>query len=83
MNPPESPGFVGYPLNPNLSQFPTLASNARLADDGSLHITCNFGSHNGEVLAVHNSQEAEYEKDRERFNQFLASIPDANTYRGG
>lgn len=81
INPPEQ-GFIGYPLNPNMAQFPTLAKNAHLADDGTLHITCNFGSHNGEVLAVHNSQEAEYEKDRERFNAFLASIPDANSLGG-
>lgn len=74
--------FIGYPTNPNMAQFPTLAQNARLADDGTLHITCNFGSHTGEVLSVHNSQEQEYEKDRERFNRFLASIPDANMYRG-
>ena len=83
--PPPGPfgGYPGYPTNPNLTPFPTLAQNARLADDGTLHITCNFGSHNGEILSVHNSQEQEYEKDRERFNRFLASIPDANTYRGG
>lgn len=62
-------------FNPNMSQFPTLQQSARLLDDGTLNITCNFGSKMGQTYSVHNSQEAEYEKDRERFQGFINSIP--------
>lgn len=58
-----------------LNQFPTLSQSAKLCDDGTLNITCNFGSKAGQVYSVHNSQEAGYEQDRERFQQFIDSIP--------
>ena len=63
-----------------------LNENASIAEDGSLHITCNFGSHAGETYSVHNSQEAEYEQKRERFGSFIDSIPGAiyqNNHGGG
>ena len=69
-----------------LSMLPTLNENASIAEDGSLHITCNFGSHAGETYSVHNSQEAEYEQKRERFGSFIDSIPGAiyqNNHGGG
>ena len=56
-------------------EFPTLQQSARLLDDGTLNITCNFGSHKGEVYSVKNSQEKQYEDNRSRFNQFYNSIP--------
>ena len=55
--------------------FPTLQESARLLDDGTLNITCNFGSHKGEVYSVKNSQERQYEENRERFQRFYNSIP--------
>lgn len=58
-----------------INQFPTLSQSAKLCDDGTLNITCNFGSKAGQVYSVHNSQEASYDKDRERFQQFIDSIP--------
>lgn len=58
-----------------LQSFPTLQQAARLCDDGTLNITCNFGSKAGQVYSVHNSQEAGYEQDRERFLGFINSIP--------
>lgn len=58
-----------------MDNFPTLSQSAHLCDDGTLNITCNFGSKAGQVYSVHNSQEAEYNEDRERFNRFLNSIP--------
>lgn len=60
---------------PAINAFPTLSQSAKLADDGTLSITCNFGSKAGQVYSVHNNNEAEYEQDRERFNQFLNAIP--------
>lgn len=57
-----------------LNTFPTLSQSAKLSEDGTLNITCNFGSKAGQVYSVHNSQEAEYEKDRDRFKGFLNSI---------
>ena len=57
------------------SEFPTLQESARLLDDGTLNITCNFGSHKGEVYSVKNSQEKQYEENRERFQRFYNSIP--------
>lgn len=58
-----------------LDSFSTLSECATLSEDGTLNITCNFGSKAGETYSVHNSQEAGYDKDRERFNEFLNSIP--------
>jgi hypothetical protein len=58
-----------------INQFPTLSQSAKLCDDGTLNITCNFGSKAGQVYSVHNSQEASYDQDRERFQQFIDSIP--------
>lgn len=55
--------------------FPTLSQSAKLCDDGTLNITCNFGSRAGQTYSVHNSQEAEYENDRARFKSFIDSIP--------
>lgn len=60
-----------------INNFPTLKESVHLEDDGTLNITCNFGSRAGEVYSVHNSQEAEYEKDRERFQGFLDAIPNS------
>ena len=57
-----------------LDQFPTLSQSASLSEDGTLNITCNFGSKAGQVYSVHNSQEAGYEEDRNRFQGFLDSI---------
>ena len=60
-----------------LGNFPTLAQNVRMADDGTLNITYNFGSNLGQVYnPIHGSQEAEYEKSREKFAGFLNSIPE-------
>ena len=56
----------------NMQAFPTLAQSAKLCDDGTLNIS--FGNFNS--LSI-NTQEQEYEKDRERFNSFLNSIPGA------
>lgn len=58
-----------------LCNMPTLSQSAKLCDDGTLNITCNFGSMAGQTYSVHNSQEAGYEQNRERFQQFLDSIP--------
>ena len=69
--------FAGLAQQPSsiLSGFPTLSQSAKLTDDGTLNITCNFGSKAGQTYSVHNSQEAEYIKDRERFRSFVDSIP--------
>lgn len=56
-------------------EFPTLKESAQLLEDGTLKITCNFGSHKGEVYSVKNSQEKQYEENRERFARFYNSIP--------
>ena len=58
-----------------INSMPTLSQSATLCDDGTLNITCNFGSKAGQVYSVHNSQEAEYEEDRARFKAFVDSIP--------
>lgn len=58
-----------------LNNFSTLSQCATLSEDGTLNITCNFGSKAGENYSVHNSQEAGYDEDREKFNAFLNSIP--------
>lgn len=60
-----------------MGSFSTLSEVAKLTDDGTLNITCNFGSKSGQVYSVHNSQESEYEKDRERFQQYLDTIPES------
>lgn len=60
-----------------LNEFPTLSQTAKLCDDGTLNITCPFGSKAGQVYSVHNSQEAGYEQNRERFQNFLDSIPNS------
>lgn len=60
---------------PSMESFPTLHESAKLCDDGTLNITCNFGSHKGEIYSVNNSMEEEYEKDRDRFIRFYQSIP--------
>ena len=60
---------------PPMNAFPTLQESARLCDDGTLNITCNFGSHKGEIYSVNNAMEDEYEKDRDRFVRFYQSIP--------
>lgn len=81
-NPVMSNGF-----NPGMNQFPTLQQSATLLDDGTLNITCNFGSKKGQTYSVHNSQEAEYEKDRLKFQGFIDSIPGSiylnNPNKGG
>lgn len=67
----QQPQFATPTQQQVLSQFPTLSKAASLADDGTLNITCNFGSHKGEIYSVHNSQEAEY---NERKNSFYGAI---------
>jgi len=59
--------------------FPTLQQCAKYTEDGTLSISfpCNFGSHQGELYTVNNSQESEYEQTRERFTRFYNSIPGA------
>lgn len=57
-----------------LNSFSTL-KGATLSDDGTLNITCNFGKHAGDTYSVHNTNEAEYDNKRERFSQFIDSIP--------
>lgn len=44
------------------------------ASTGTLTLSCNFGSHAGQNYSV-NQNEAKYEQDRQRFSQFLDSIP--------
>lgn len=68
--------------NPMTEMFPTLAQSAKLCDDGSLSITCNFGSHAGQNYTVHNSNEAEYDEKRERFKAFVNAIPQS-IYKDG
>lgn len=60
-----------------ITNFPTLSQSAKLCDDGTLNITCNFGSKAGQTYSVHNSQEAEYEQNRSRFQSFMNSIPNS------
>jgi hypothetical protein len=52
--------------------FPTLSQSARLSDDGTLNITCNFGSQKGKS---YNVNENKYEEKRAQFASFLQSIP--------
>ena len=65
------------PIVPNT--LPTLQQCSKEMEDGTLSISipCNFGSHQGEVYTVNNSQESEYEATRERFTRFYNSIPGA------
>jgi hypothetical protein len=63
------------PTAPPVDAFPTLRESAKLCDDGTLNITCNFGSHKGEIYSVNNAMEEEYERDRDRFVKFYQSIP--------
>lgn len=67
-----------------LQQFPTLNQSVKLADDGTLSVTCNVGSHAGQVYSV-NQNEAKYQENRERFDRFLSSIPGSiyKNYNGG
>ena len=80
-------GYMNTGFNPGMNRFPTLQESAKLLDDGTLNITCNFGSKMGQTYSVHNSQEAEYDKDRERFQGFINSIPGSiylnNPNKGG
>ena len=75
------PSLGGQLLNPDqakqdaLNQFPTLSQSVKLADDGTLNVTCNFGSNMGKTYTVVNSNESNYEEKRERFSRFLSSIP--------
>lgn len=64
-----------------MNQFPTLSNSGALSDDGTLTVTCNFGSKQGQVYSV-NENEAKYDKNRENFNRFLDSIP-KSIYTGG
>ena len=57
-----------------LNQYNTLSQSAKLCDDGSLTITCPFGSKAGSNYTVHNSMEAGYDTVKERFAQYLDSI---------
>lgn len=66
-----------FNTNPSMNSFPTLQQSAKLLDDGTLNITCNFGSKMGQTYSVHNSQEAEYEQDRARFQSFIDTIPES------
>lgn len=68
--------------NELLSSFPTLSQSAKLTDDGTLNITCNFGSKMGQTYSVHNSLEAGYEEDRDRFKRFVDSIPGSIYLKG-
>lgn len=58
-----------------LKSFPLLAQSAEVTDDGVVNIKYNLGSMKGNSYAMHNSQESEYDEDRERFNRFLGSVP--------
>ena len=57
----------------------SLKSVATLADDGTLNVSlslpCNVGSNKGDQYTVTNSMEAQYDSKRERFSNFLSSIP--------
>jgi hypothetical protein len=87
---PISPVFSGQRnmttmefMREQLKNFPTLSQSAHLSDDGTLNITCNFGSKAGQTYTVKNSEEARYDQDRARFNQFLDEIPKAIYGSGG
>ena len=72
MTPQSESGITPQSL---MSAFPTLNQTATLTDDGTLNITCNFGSRAGQTYSVHNSQESRYNMDKERFHKFIDSIP--------
>lgn len=74
------PGQVQY-MKDNLlgsGLFPTLSQHAKLADDGTLNITYSYGPNQ-----VNNLNESQYQKERERFNSFLNSIPSSLNGGGG
>lgn len=77
--PVSTPSYGVSTSNP----FPTLSQSARLTEDGTLNITCNFGNNAGKTYSVHNSQEAGYEEDRARFQSFIDSIPGSIYLNGG
>ena len=54
----------------SLNSFSTLKDSVSLGPDGTLNVTCNVGSHAGEVYQV-NDEEQKY---KERFESFLGSI---------
>lgn len=60
-------------IDPDL--FPILSQSATLSEDGVLNISCNFGA--SRLYSVHNSEEAEYEDHKKRFEAFVNSIPGA------
>lgn len=72
------PNFNAQQARQNFIQNSTLSNCATLQDDGTLNVSlqlpCNVGSHAGQMYSV-NSQEASYDEKRERFNQFIDSIP--------
>lgn len=72
------PNFNANQAKQNFINNSTLANNCTLQDDGTLNVSlklpCNIGSHAGQMYTV-NSQEAAYDEKRERFNQFIDSIP--------
>ena len=72
MVPQNDSGITPQSLMPT---FPTLSQSATLTDDGTLNITCNFGSKMGQTYSVHNSEESKYSMDKERFRRFIDSIP--------
>ena len=51
MTPQSESGITPQSL---MSAFPTLNQTATLTDDGTLNITCNFGSRAGQTYSVHN-----------------------------
>ena len=67
-----------------LQSFPTLKEAVKLGADGTLNITCNVGSHAGQMYSV-NEHEAGYEEKRERFDRFISSISGSiyKNYNGG
>lgn len=84
---PATNGSSGAPVSNGVPDtLPTLQQSAKLCDDGTLNITCNFGSHKGETYTVNNSMESAYDKERERFQRFYNSIPGSiylNDRKGG
>ena len=54
----------------SLDSFSTLRDSVTLSEDGTLNVTCNVGSHSGQVYSV-NQEEAKYQ---ERYNRFRDQI---------
>ena len=50
-----------------------MGPSANIADDGTLILSPPTGMDSGE--SIHNSQESEYDYDRQRFGQFMDSVP--------